>query len=116
MEAPFKVGQKVVCLQTVSGYWVKGNVYTVAALSQCKKCGEWHVQIEESATSFNPSKVGSFYGCTFCPGTVPILVRRYGTDCKNFAPLPEQRERINYVAVSETLRETAVEIAAVETN
>ena len=33
-----------------------------------------------------------------------------------FAPLPEQRERINYVAVSETLRETAVEIAAIEAN
>lgn len=33
-----------------------------------------------------------------------------------FIPIDEQRERIKYVAVSETLREKAVEVAAIETN
>ena len=35
---------------------------------------------------------------------------------KKFSPLPEQRERINYVAVSETLREKAIETVITQTN
>lgn len=99
MEAPFKKGQKVVYLDRLTGTkdaldaLVKDNVYTVNCCDFSETgigTTEWYIEVNENK------------------GVLHIA--------ENFAPITEQRERINYVAVSETLRETAVEIAAIETN
>lgn len=42
MEAPFKVGQKVVCVDAV-GTLVKDRVYEVLSLKECQNCNEWYV-------------------------------------------------------------------------
>jgi len=99
MEQPFKKGQKVVYLDRLTGIkdaldaLVKDNVYTVNRCDLSETgigTSEFYIEVNENT------------------GVMHIA--------RNFAPLPEQRERINYVAVSETLRETSVEIAAIETN
>ena len=111
MEAPFKIGQKVVRIgQTVSGICEKGKIYTVKILFQCK-CGDWKICCEEF-----PSFIGAEVGYCSCGVKQFVCTRDYFGICRNFAPVDDQRERIRYVAVSETLREKAVELAAIETN
>jgi len=106
MEAPFKIGQKVVCIDDSNQEnptilfkhekVVKGKAYTIRSFRHDGEC--WGVRLVGVIAGFyNDMEEGAF-------------------KASRFAPLPEQRERIKYVAVSETLRETAVEIAAVETN
>ena len=109
MEQPFKIGQKVVRIgKTVPGICEKGKIYTVKELFQCK-CGDWKICCDEF-----PSAKGAQIGFCSCGVKQFVHLEMYFGICENFAPI--QRERINYVAVSETLRETAVEIAAIETN
>lgn len=96
--APFKVGQKAISLsgfKKVRKLWPfkyprKGDTVTITSVTHRKKDNNWFVTIAESD----------------CPALW----------AKCFAPIQEQRIRIERVAVSETLREKAVEIAAVETN
>ena len=109
MEAPFKVGQKVVALKTLKNILIKDTVYTVLNIQQCGSCGRWNVSF---LPCNDPRKKWKICNCEHNL----IEDGNWSTDSSRFAPLPEQRERINYVAVSETLRETAVEIAAIETN
>ena len=111
MEAPFKIGQKVVRIgMTVPGICEKGKTYTVKELFQCK-CGGWKICCEEF-----PSAKGAQIGFCSCGVKQFVHIEMYFGICENFATLPEQRERINYVAVSETLRETAVETFITQTN
>ena len=99
---PFRIGQKVVCVDNKSipganqGHLLSiDSVYTVCGLKIAKHgihSGKWVVNIKE-----------------VLPDSRQFLASR-------FAPIEESRSRIQYVAVSESLREKAVEIAAVETN
>ena len=113
MEAPFSPNQKVVVVKTL-GPLKKGDIYTVGECFQCPKCKSWHVGLMEY-----PSIGGALYDC-FQNGCTEVLrseIPHYmGAAAKFFAPLPEQRERINYVAVSETMREAAVETFITQTN
>ena len=111
MEAPFKVGQKVIAIaNSNSGVtFKKGEIYTVLGLYSCR-CGKWSIDIGFKI------KRGDGTACSDCGNQNINYGNEWLCTSKKFAPLPEQRERINYVAVSETLRETAVEIAAIETN
>lgn len=109
--APFKVGQKVVRIgRTVPGICEHGKIYNVKALYQCV-CGDWKICCYEF-----PSAEGAIIGHCSCGYKQPTHIQEYFGVCKNFAPLEEPKERIRYVAVSETLREQAVEVAAIETN
>ena len=112
MEAPFSQNQKVVVVKTV-GPIKKGEIYTVGECFQCPKCKSWHVGLLEF-----PSNGGRYRCDAECLDIIrPVGTNNYqGAAAKFFAPLPEQRERINYVAVSETLRETAVETFITQTN
>ena len=103
MEAPFKIGQKVVCINNLPLPSRTNNdatkdletdkVYTVLELGG----------IDERSVVF-------LYSVMVDNGKKQFYCS------SRFAPLPEQRERINYVAVSETLRETAVETFITQTN
>lgn len=92
---PFKVGQKVVAIEdSTPGFpsvYKKGDVFTCSVFKKGTTDNLWNVGFEE--------KRKHFYH-----------------DCRSFAPIEESRTRISYVAVSESLRQTAIEIAAVETN
>ena len=92
---PFKVGQKVVALRdSTPGFpsvYKKGDVLTCSSFKKAHTDSLWNVEFEEKR-------------------------KHVYHDCRNFAPIEESRSRIQYVAVSESLREKAVEIAAVETN
>ena len=111
MEAPFKVGQRVVRVgNTVPGICINGEVYTVKTLQMCK-CGMWRISCDEFPLAKNAS-----IGVCFCGHKHTVDTHLYFGLCKFFAPIDESKERIRYVAVSETLREQAVEIAAIETN
>ena len=105
MEAPFKIGQKVIRITSGNQYYPKGEIITVLSIWKCK-CGRWKL-------TGKPCDSGDDWECD-C-GEV-ISEKGIPAECKYFAPLPEQRERINYVAVSETLRETAVETFITQTN
>lgn len=103
MEAPFKVGQKVVCIET-----------TMAGFSR---------KVIKESTELTVRKC--YDNCVFFDEVINPPVPEYFQPSDNyepayhvrqFAPLPEQRERINYVAVSETMRETAVETFITQTN
>lgn len=110
--APFKVGQKVVALKNMRRLR-NGVIYTVAECFQCPKCNEWHVGLLEFPL------IAGRYNCVQngCIQTIKIDTAQYGgAAAKHFAPIDEPKERIRYVAVSETLREQAVEVAAIETN
>ncbi len=101
MEQPFKIGQKVVCINTLRWKDISlGEIYTVKALSFC--CNHWAVSISDDEATV----------CKYCDRSF----RGHFKNAMCFAPIPEQRERINYVAVSETLRETAVETFITQTN
>ena len=103
MEAPFKVGQKVICINNLPLPSRTNNdatkdletdkVYTVLELDG----------IDERSVVF-------LYSVMVDNGKKQFYCS------SRFAPLPEQRERINYVAVSETMRETAVETFITQTN
>lgn len=97
---PFRIGQKVVCVETnemaMRNDWLMEKIinnsnYLVTDCYWQKliEGGYWAVKVDNMQTSW---------------------------DCSSFAPIEESRSRIQYVAVLESLREKAVEIAAVETN
>ena len=112
MEAPFSPNQKVVVVKTLSPL-KEGDIYTVGECFQCPKCKAWHVGLKEYPTSFG------VYRCVegSCSAVLRVNTLHYkGAAARFFAPITEQRERINYVAVSETLRETAVETFITQTN
>ena len=99
-EAPFFVGQRVVCvekkpLSKVNSIFnekiVTDNVYVVDA-------------------------VGDFTSPYYPYKWVKVGGMATKWDVLSFAPIEEQKEKIRYVAVSETLREAAVGVAAIETN
>ena len=106
--APFIVGQQVVALKTILPQLIKDRVYTVYNVQQCSKCKKWDVSFLKcySAHSFKTCKCNN-----------PLIVDGfYSADSTCFAPIEEPKEKIRYVAVSESLREKSVEIAAIETN
>jgi hypothetical protein len=97
---PFRIGQKVVCVETnemaMRNDWLMEKIInnsnylvTDCYLQKLIEGGYWAVKVDNMRTSW---------------------------DSKSFAPIEESRTHIQYVAVSESLREKAVEIAAVETN
>jgi hypothetical protein len=93
MEAPFYVGQKVICIKED---W-DGNVKP--SFLPKKNC------------VYEVAKVG-FCPCGFCGNPAIWLVEdkeEIAWRSTHFAPIEEQRERIRYVAVSETIREKAQE-------
>ena len=109
MEAPFKIGQKVICVDDSKqgekfnssiaikiDFVVKGQVYTVRGF-------------KKSSDGIGLYLEGVFLGIHHSGNEVASNPAR-------FAPFHEQRERINYVAVSETLRETSVETFITQTN
>lgn len=107
---PFKIGQKMVRTGPSRRFVIKGNVYTSAGCFQCK-CGQWKVLIKELPN------VQGIKHCTCGKCRTDSGYKEYFVELAScFAPIDEQKERIRYVAVSESLREIAVEIAAIETN
>jgi len=100
MEAPFKVGQRVVFLDIEVGLFLagkpfkKGAIYEVCELVRGPDFGyntpEWFICV--------------------------IGYEDIASIASNFAPIEEHRARIRHVAVSETLREKAVVITSIETN
>lgn len=107
---PFKVGQKVVALKDSKyGYFKKGVHYVVNGVKKCQ-CGMDLISIG--------SDRGDWYSqvCSVCKHLISINNDDAFHGARFFAPIEESRTRISYVAVSESLRQTAVEIAAVETN
>ncbi len=109
MEAPFKVGQRVVAIRTSKyGHFKYGHVYNVLATKQCI-CGYHSITIGVISTDY-------YVSCSKCGIIVSNPNDQIFHGARNFAPIEESKERIRYVAVSETLREQAVEIAAIETN
>lgn len=111
MKAPFKVGQKVVCINpNKEGSIIKGAHYEIVNVvkSQCD-CHGWEVQVY-GVYGFNTGSRCDKCGVKISYGGLLYF------DSRRFAPIEEAKERIRYVAVSETLREKAVEVAAIETN
>ena len=108
--APFKIGQRVVALITdITGKRIKkGSVYTVLSIKEFCKCGSYVIDIGMKTEK-------QFSGCLLC-GHTELNNAIIWIWTGHFAPIDDQKERIRYVAVSESLREKAVEIAAVETN
>jgi len=105
---PFKVGQKVVALKDSDyGYFKKGETFLVTKVGKCK-CG-YNISIGKTIS-------GASQKCFDCNYFVGQHGETAYHKAKLFAPIEESRSRISYVAVSESLRQTAVEIAAVETN
>jgi len=107
---PFRIGQKVVALRDSRfGYFKKDKTYNVLDIEICD-CGYITICIGKVVKDY------SFEICNKCE----VIRKRKGEyafhGASNFAPIEESRTRIQYVAVSESLREKAVEIAAVETN
>ena len=109
--ALFVVGQRIVAIKNShSGRFKKGDEFTVLATG-IQNCGCAVVDV-----GFISDKPMS--GCDE-HGLIITASENNGigwVSADNFAPIQTQREKIKYVAVSETLREKAVEIAAVETN
>lgn len=58
-KAPFEVGDKVVCLKSsgvsMGCQAIKGNIYTVAGLWQCPKCGDKKILIKELVPNCHPT-------------------------------------------------------------
>ena len=104
---PFKVGQKVVFVTTdIPGAVAKHPLPpkdTVGFVMHIEFSDTYESAIKKSAI-----KKTWYIKFSESPG---ILIM-----AKCFAPIDEPKERIRYVAVSETLREQALEIAAIETN
>lgn len=102
--APFRIGQKVIRIgHSIPPFIKKGDTYIVSALRQCPSCKNWKV----SCVEFPPTHSGHKDLCN-CGGILISDGHNYGrAEC--FAPIEENRERIKYVAVSETLREKAQE-------
>lgn len=106
--APFKIGQKVVCVKTYNFDDLKiGEPYVISAIKKC--CDEWVVAICLGRETF----------CSICRRSLIGRFRRY--TC--FAPIEEQRNKTEYYAVTkkpvevdQSIREMAVETAAIETN
>lgn len=110
---PFRIGQKVVRIgATIPGIVIKGEHYTVSLIEQCAKCGDWKI----SCLEFPKPDSDTPTGVCLCGGRIKSAKHFYLGHASKFAPIEESRTRISYVAVSESLRQTAVEIAAVETN
>lgn len=105
--APFKIGQNVVALKNTD-YVVKGGVYLVKNIFK-HECGNWVIDIGFPV-------VKKEHICSRCFDCLSKIGGILWLDAKTFTPIEEQREKIRYVAVSETLREKAIEIAAIETN
>ena len=83
--APFKVGQRVVCIKSHSlKIVVKGNTYPIKGLSKCK-CGSWSVDIGEIISK----KKWDYLRCYGCG----VLEKNEGTmwfASALFAPIQEQ--------------------------
>lgn len=99
---PFRIGQKVVVVEdAMPGFGrkvvVKGETFTI------RKSYGVCVFLNEITNSPHPS---------FSPldGYEPAYPSKY------FAPIEENKERIRYVAVSETLREKAEEVVVESCN
>lgn len=105
---PFNSGQKIVRIGPSNEYVTNGHIYEVDDCFMCS-CGGWHVTLK----NFPIYKQG--FNCSYCGGHIKHTSFR-GGDAKNFAPIKEEKELIKYVAVSETLRESSILIAAIETN
>lgn len=100
---PFRIGQRVVCIRGYEG-------------ESCIILGEIPITGREyTVRGFDPSsKVGGMYlneiiSEWFCGNEVSFLIAR-------FAPIEENKERIRYVAVSETLRGRAEEVVVESCN
>lgn len=80
--APFYVGQRVVCVKPIIGY-VKGSYYTIQDCRQCVACGNWHVMILE-----DPYPGTMDFKCK-CGGMVKKSTAYYGCLHYRFAPIQE---------------------------
>lgn len=80
--AQFKIGQKVVCIQshTDCRSYLKGNIYTVKSMNRCAGCGRWQVNIGLVVPK-------GFCGtsCTRCGDT--HVTKIFFAPAKNFAPI-----------------------------
>lgn len=108
---PFKVGQKVVALigEKNKHRIVKGDIYTVIGMKSFCNCQPCVIDIGQKTEMI-------YNHCDTCH-LEDVETNGIKWFCSTyFAPIDELKERIRYVAVSETLREQAVEVAAIETN
>lgn len=77
--APFYVGQKVVCLKTDERKIViKKNTYTVHDIFCCSNCITWHILISET-----PVNTSVPYDCC----GIQRHVEYYGAPARYFAPI-----------------------------
>lgn len=104
---PFYVGQKVVAIKNnTDNIFKKGMTFTIFGVrdSTCR-CGTQEVNIGMVDRDPNP-----FCMCRSCSGVYKDSSGMHWFFATSFAPIEENRERIKYVAVSETLREKAQEV------
>lgn len=95
---PFRIGQKVVCVED-------------------NPLSRKNSDLNEEILLKNEYAISDcFYLDTYSGWAVKVDGKETYWKATSFAPIEESRSRIQYVAVSESLREKAVEIAAVETN
>ena len=93
--APFYIGQKVVCLTNDKVDHVKGSVYVVKELIQCKKCLSWWVGVVEHPFSMDACKSTCECGKT---SRTNIYWR---VNAKHFAPVNKSFESISFTKVLE---------------
>jgi hypothetical protein len=100
--APFYVGQRVVALKELIDI-KKGQIYTVAAISQCA-CGVWHVSVEESKSAF----LGVFT-CAECGSINEPLsaIPNNGAEAYCFAPIEPRHQDVE---IDEAIIEQAQEL------
>mgnify|MGYP000949915610 CR=1 FL=1 len=102
----FKVGQLVICIddsnqgnetiRLLRELLVKGNTYKIRGTNMARNGLGLYLEGVSLGVHHDGCEVAA--------------------QASRFAPLPEQRERINYVAVSETLREKSIETVITQTN
>jgi len=80
MNAPFHIGQKVVCLVSMGDY-IKGEVVTVTGNLFCNKCSKWHTLSKDAMYPLT-----GIFPCSYCGDILANTVYR-GMQSKFFAPL-----------------------------
>lgn len=95
--APFKIGQKVVCISSSpGGNYIKGKEYTVAICFLTPCCKDWRVGCSEC-----PAEQDSVWDCICGESTKIDFIRHYYC-CKAFRLAPIQT---NYSDATEEILE-----------
>lgn len=97
--APFYVGQRVVCLST-SGEFVKDKIYVVEEMFTCPGCSHWHTILINTRETFSNQ-----YPCD-CGEWVETISTRFGGDVKWFVPV-QYADITASLAAKATVEETA---------